>query len=102
MTLQTLIFRADASIAMGTGHVMRCLALGQAWRDAGGSCVFAMRESTLDIAKRLQREGMEVISISVAESANQDASIVGELLRHYSASWVVVDGYQFDHNISVI
>jgi UDP-2,4-diacetamido-2,4,6-trideoxy-beta-L-altropyranose hydrolase len=31
---KTLVIRADANTRMGTGHVMRCLALGQAWMDA--------------------------------------------------------------------
>ena len=32
----TLIIRADATPAIGHGHLMRCLALAQAWQDAGG------------------------------------------------------------------
>ena len=28
-----LILRADATPQMGSGHVMRCLALAEAWRD---------------------------------------------------------------------
>lgn len=31
---KTLFIRADANTRMGTGHVMRCIALGQAWQDA--------------------------------------------------------------------
>jgi len=33
---QPLLIRADADTQIGTGHLMRCLALGQAWQDAGG------------------------------------------------------------------
>lgn len=34
--MNRLVIRADAGAEMGTGHVMRCLALAQAWLRASG------------------------------------------------------------------
>ena len=48
---------------MGTGHVMRCLALAQAWQDAGGCAVFAMVESTPAVLELLRTEGFEVLPV---------------------------------------
>jgi len=96
MAPRTLLIRADASIAMGTGHVMRCLALAQAWQDAGGDVVFAMAQSTPTIDARLHAELIEIVCLQVTAGSGQDATQAGELARSRRADWVVVDGYQFD------
>jgi UDP-2,4-diacetamido-2,4,6-trideoxy-beta-L-altropyranose hydrolase len=92
----TLIIRADASIAIATGHVMRCLALAEAWQDAGGNVVYAMAESTPAIETRLRLEGMGIAQVKASPNSIEDAHEVSALATDRRANWVVVDGYRFD------
>lgn len=81
---------------MGTGHVMRCLALAQAWQDSGGTAVFAMVEPLPSLRERLFSEGMDVVPVEALPASGDDAGCVAELANQRAAAWVVVDGYHFD------
>lgn len=43
------VFRADATPALGGGHVMRCMAVARALKTAGWRCVFASVPGTADV-----------------------------------------------------
>lgn len=95
MDLGTLLVRADGGVAMGTGHVMRCLGLSQAWQDSGGRSIFAMAENTPSLQQRLRDEGIEAELLAVRAGTAEDAEQTRSLAIRTNADWVVVDGYQF-------
>ena len=80
---------------MGTGHVMRCFALAQAWQDAGGRPVFAIAEAPPAIRERLRADNMEVVPLEISAGGEDDARKLTELTLHHAAQWVIVDGYHF-------
>lgn len=92
----SLLVRADASAAVGLGHVMRCRALAQAWRQAGSDVGFiGMLEPA--IAAVLEGDGFSVQAI---DSTHPDARDLARMLARARAAskpaWVALDGYQFD------
>ncbi|MBN1472355.1 MAG: UDP-2,4-diacetamido-2,4,6-trideoxy-beta-L-altropyranose hydrolase [Syntrophaceae bacterium] len=99
--MKPLIIRADATSHIGTGHIMRCIALGQAWHDNGGEVTFISHCESEDLRQRLLEEGMNLINIEKAYPAANDLECTLENIaaigRHQAANcWLVIDGYYFD------
>lgn len=98
MTGELLLIRADAGPEVGSGHVMRCLALAQAWHGEGGAAVFLTSEAAPHLLTRIRQEGFDVRHPRDADGGPQDARETVDAARALGAAWVVVDGYHFDYS----
>jgi len=93
--MDTLIIRADASPAIGHGHVMRCLALAQAWQDRGGRCIFVSAQPAPALETRLKSEGFGVVYLNAIAGSREDASQLADTAAQNAARYAVIDGYHF-------
>ena len=98
-----VVFRADASVTIGTGHVMRCLTLAEALRETGAGIRFVCRELEGNLGGLIEARGFEVHALPGLEpTANplawtaahwgEDAAQTASFLKA-RADWLVVDHY---------
>jgi UDP-2,4-diacetamido-2,4,6-trideoxy-beta-L-altropyranose hydrolase len=60
-----VIFRTDASVQIGSGHVMRCLTLADALTERGGECQFICREHEGNLLEYIRQRGFATYGIPV-------------------------------------
>jgi UDP-2,4-diacetamido-2,4,6-trideoxy-beta-L-altropyranose hydrolase len=94
LVMENLIIRADVSVQIGTGHVMRCLAIAQAWKERG-EVIFVMAGQPSALETRLHSEGIKIAHLSVKAGSIEDAQQTADFAQQLAAQWVVVDGYHF-------
>ncbi|MBD3768372.1 MAG: UDP-2,4-diacetamido-2,4,6-trideoxy-beta-L-altropyranose hydrolase, partial [Gammaproteobacteria bacterium] len=108
-----IAFRVDAALAIGTGHVMRCLTLAHELREQGANCVFICRQHQGHMAGLIQQRGFGCHLLALSEtpylpqsddlahaawlgaSWQQDAQQTLALLAE-PVDWMVVDHYAID------
>ncbi|WP_334682163.1 UDP-2,4-diacetamido-2,4,6-trideoxy-beta-L-altropyranose hydrolase [Vibrio europaeus] len=94
MNSMKVIFRADASTMIGTGHIMRCLVVADALREQDYTVSFACIPQEGDMIPYIENRGYEVLTLS----ASSDLANVDEL--NYS-TWLLQsendDAIEFAH-----
>src|SRR6266852_3418015 len=81
-----LTVRADAYGAIGIGHVMRCLALAQAWRESGGTVTFVSHCDDEGMFRRLEDECTKVVRLERLHLAGNDLDRLLEILAEQPGS----------------
>jgi UDP-2,4-diacetamido-2,4,6-trideoxy-beta-L-altropyranose hydrolase len=108
-----IAFRADASLQIGTGHVMRCLTLADALRERGSQSTFICRPHAGHLLGLIKQRGHEAIALPPADEAfiapadpfhakwlgtdwASDATQTSQALGEQVVDWLVVDHYALD------
>ncbi len=90
-----LVIRADASRAAGTGHLMRALALAQAWLDGGGRVRWLLSAAPEPLEARVAREGIDIVPLGAPAASDADARALRSALERDERAVAVVDGLEF-------
>ena len=65
--MEKIVFRADASTKMGSGHVMRCLTLAKALKGNGAVVSFISRKHRGNLNNLISNEGFKVTEVPLLE-----------------------------------
>lgn len=93
-----LYIRADADSKIGVGHIMRCIALAQAWQDQGGEVTFISHCENEALRERIQSEGFRFIALNHVCHDSSDLKTTLAIVKKgisEKKTWLVLDGYHF-------
>lgn len=85
-----IAFRTDASLQIGTGHVMRCLTLANALQAAGAQCHFICSEHPGNLIAQIRQCGFTVSVLPAANEALIAEKLAVEVQSNY-ARWLDAD-----------
>jgi UDP-2,4-diacetamido-2,4,6-trideoxy-beta-L-altropyranose hydrolase len=115
---KVFFIRTDASILIGSGHVMRCLTLAEALQELGFEVEFVCRRHRGNLIDLIDSKGFEVHAlpepkakeksitaktgsrlehiINLGVSQEQDAEETRSVLKEKFPYWIIVDQYGLD------
>lgn len=113
---KSIFFRTDASLIIGTGHLIRCLSLAKALQESGAQILFICREHEGHLCDHIEEQGFEVQRLPpsredfVPEDApahvawlgapwqeDAEATVAAITSLQIKPDWLIVDHYGIDN-----
>lgn len=109
-----VVIRVDASLKIGTGHVMRCLTLANALKVQGKDVSFICRAHVGHLMDWIQQKGFKVYGLPIESttflsedrttlyhdwlgvSSLRDSQVCRPILKKIEPTWLIVDHYAID------
>ncbi len=107
-----VVFRVDASLQIGTGHVMRCLTLAKVLKKNGANVGFICRKHKGHLIDKIRSSGFNVTELDkpvenqsdnklihsnwLGATQQQDAKECTNALQIIQPDWLIVDHYAID------
>ncbi len=110
-----VVLRTDASLDIGTGHVMRCLTLAEVLREKGAKCRFVCRHLPGNLFDLIRHSGFDVDALAAPQITSSpsssgrgvyadwlgvdwavDAAQTLNTLGESAIDWLIVDHYALD------
>lgn len=103
----TIVFRVDASVRMGMGHISRCLTLANGWRKRGQQCHFICRQLPGLPIDHIRSQGHQLTLLPHPQAVDvlcdhqqwlvcdnaTDATETLNAFAHQTPAWLIVDHY---------
>lgn len=92
-----IAFRVDASVEIGTGHVMRCITLAEMLRQKGSTIFFLCKKYEGNLISFLKQKGFVTIALSDNPfNQQEDANETIEKIASLQIDTIIVDHYGID------
>lgn len=95
-----VVIRADSSVTIGSGHIMRCLTLAECLREYGVTVAFICTALAGNVTELAVKKGFQVHWLSTKADADWEtdaqATIAVLAKMDIPVDWLVVDHYKLD------
>ena len=110
-----IAFRVDASNAIGTGHVIRCITLARLFKERGADIQFICRSHEGHLSELIIKNNFNIKLISQSKPINKeknsgnnylnllgvsqirDAEETTESIKNQKPDWLIIDNYALDY-----